>query len=139
MTDHPYNEAKQDPVKGNRRRPRLKLLLTGAAAGFVNGFLGTGGGILLLFASLLSKKRRPGDTRDIFASTALVTMLLSAVSAVFYFWKGSVPVTKLPLYLLPALAGGAVGARLLDRLPTQWLERLFALLVLVAGAIMLFR
>ncbi len=115
------------------------LLLLGASAGFVNGFLGTGGGIILLFGSLLLSKGKKTDTRDLFAGTALVTLCLSAVSAAIYFLRGSVATDGLPAYLLPAAAGGALGAWLLDRLPTKWVERLFALLVLIAGSLMLLR
>ncbi len=114
-------------------------LLLGALAGFVNGFLGTGGGILLLFGSYFLNRSRKSDTRDLFASTALVTLILSAVSAVVYFLKGSIGTDSLPSYLIPALFGGALGAFLLDRLPTGFLEKLFAVLVIVAGGLMLFR
>ncbi|MBQ4065087.1 MAG: TSUP family transporter [Clostridia bacterium] len=121
------------------KRETVFLLLVGGVAGFVNGFLGTGGGILLLFGSILLEKRKKSDARDLFAGTALVTLCLSGVSAVIYFLKGMVPGEGLGTYLLPAAAGGAVGAFLLDRLPTKWVERLFALLVLVAGGLLLLR
>ena len=61
------------------------------------------------------------------------------MSAVIYFLKGSVETASLPSYLIPALFGGALGAILLDRLPTRFLEKLFAVLVIVAGGLMLFR
>jgi len=120
-------------------RRSLPYLLLGSVAGFVNGLLGTGGGILLLFGSYFLNRGRKTDTRDLFASTALVTLILSAVSAVIYFLKGSVETASLPSYLIPALFGGALGAILLDRLPTRFLEKLFAVLVIVAGGLMLFR
>ncbi len=112
-------------------------LLLGAIAGFINGFLGTGGGIILLFGSMLPKNKGTSDTRDILAGTAFVTLLLSAVSAIVYFFKGNIILDSLPAYLFPALAGGAMGAWLLDRLPTRFLEKLFAVLVIVAGSWML--
>lgn len=121
------------------KRKTLSLLLLGGAAGFVNGLLGTGGGIILLFGGLLLGKREKTDTRDLFAGTALVTMLLSTVSALLYFGHGKIDTAGLSPYLLPAVAGGATGAFLLDRLPTKALERLFALLTLVGGVLMLFR
>lgn len=117
----------------------LSYLLLGASAGFINGFLGTGGGILLLFGSYFLSRGRKTDMRDLLASTALVTLILSAISAVIYFLKGSVGTASLPSYLIPALLGGALGALLLDRLPTRFLEKLFAVLVIVAGGLMLFR
>ena len=123
----------------NMKKETLFLLLLGGAAGFVNGLLGTGGGIILLFGSLLLSRGQKTDTRDRFAGTALVTMLLSVVSAILYAWQGKIAVHGLSSYLAPALVGGVVGAVLLDRLPTTFIERLFAVLVMVAGGLMLFR
>jgi uncharacterized membrane protein YfcA len=120
-------------------RRSLPYLLLGGIAGFINGFLGTGGGILLLFGSFFLSRGRKTDMRDLLASTALVTLILSAISAVVYFLKGSVGTASLPSYLIPALLGGALGALLLDRLPIRFLEKLFAVLVIVAGGLMLFR
>lgn len=123
----------------SRFKNALPYLLLGAAAGFVNGFLGTGGGILLLFGSYFLSRGHRVDTRDLLASTTLVTLILSAVSAVIYFRKGSVETASLPSYLIPALCGGALGASLMERIPTVFLEKLFALLVMVAGTLMMFR
>ena len=67
----------------SRFKNALPYLLLGAAAGFVNGFLGTGGGILLLFGSYFLSHGHRVDTRDLLASTTLVTLILSAVSAAF--------------------------------------------------------
>lgn len=117
----------------------LSYLLLGASAGFINGFLGTGGGILLLFGSYFLSRRDEQNTRDLLASTALVTLALSAVSAVIYALREPIVTDQLPSYLIPAAIGGALGAWLLDRLPTSFLEKLFALLVIVAGGLMLLR
>lgn len=117
----------------------LSYLLLGASAGFINGFLGTGGGILLLFGSYFLSRRNEQNTRDLLASTALVTLALSAVSAVIYASREPIVTDRLPSYLIPAAIGGALGAWLLDRLPTSFLEKLFALLVIVAGGLMLLR
>jgi len=114
-----------------------KTLLFGGLAGFVNGLFGTGGGIVLLFGSLYRKGEE--DKRDAFAGTLAVTVVLSAVSGVFYALRGQIG-GGIPLrYCLPAVAGGALGACLLDRCPVVWLSRLFAVLVMVAGAILLVR
>ena len=117
----------------------LPLLVLGAAAGFVNGFLGTGGGIILVLGGLFWGKGQNTDAKDLFAGTVLVTLILSAVSAAVYLWQGSLPFGEFPPYLLPALTGGAAGAWLLDRVPNRWTKRLFALLVILGGFLMLSR
>lgn len=115
----------------------IKHILLGAAAGFINGFLGTGGGIILLFSEMLSKKN--GDRRDGFAETLCVTFVLSAVSACIYFAAGSVDAGELSVFCIPAVFGGIAGALLLDRLPTWVTGKIFAVLVIIAGGIMLLK
>lgn len=117
----------------------LICLPLGAAAGFVNGFLGTGGGIILLLSLpfLIWKDRSP---RDRFAETLAVTMIFSFVSAAVYFTRGSdISLESAGVYAAPALFGGAAGAYLLDRLSPKITKKVFAALVIVAGGIMIFR
>ncbi len=113
--------------------------LLGAVAGFVNGFLGTGGGIVLLLGTAWLDRRASQDPRDRYAGTALVMLLLSGLSAAVYFATGRVKAEAFAGSLLPAAVGGAVGAWLLDRIPTVWLDRIFACLTLVAGGLLLLR
>ena len=120
---------------------RLFLLLTGAVSGFINGFLGTGGGIFLLFSAKLEEKMLPPapNEKDRFAQTVSVTLILSVVSAIIYFsGSGAVDASSAVIYILPALAGGAVGAKLLDIISVRLLNTVFSLLLITAGAIMLF-
>ena len=84
-------------------------------------------------------KKEKQDTRDLFAETAIVTLVFSLVSAVIYFIRGTVPLTGSFQYFIPALAGGGIGALLLDKLPSKLLKRIFAAVVIVAGVIMIFR
>ena len=144
-------------------RELLLLLGMGSAAGFVNGFFGTGGGVVLIFGGLLaagelrcfgkSPDRRDtpsgednadrpgagtgGDPRDLFAGTAAVTLVLSAVSAAAYQLGGGLPFGASLRYCLPALLGGGIGALLLDRMPVRILNRIFAAVVITAGGLLL--
>ena len=121
---------------------KTKILILsglGAAAGFVNGFFGTGGGIILLFGSFFFNHEEKLDERDLFAGTAVITLVLSAVSAAFYLMYHARPFPGTLLYSLPAFFGGIAGALLLDRLPTEVMKKIFAAIVILAGAIMLFR
>ena len=115
----------------------IKCLAVGAIAGFVNGFLGTGGGIILLFAGMLSGKKE--DRRDGYAETLCVTFILSAVSICAYFAGGAAEPGGALRFCIPAAFGGVAGAYLLDRLPVKVTGKLFAVLVMIAGVIMLIR
>ncbi|MBQ9745465.1 MAG: TSUP family transporter [Clostridia bacterium] len=118
----------------------LFLLLGGFAAGVVNGVFGTGGGIIAVFvfsnipffAGVFAKK-------DVFAMTLFVCFIMSLSSAVLYLGAGNASAgTSLP-FLLPAAAGGALGALLLDKIKTSLLSKIFAALVIYAGAALFLR
>ena len=130
--------------------PWLLLGLTGVSAGLLNGLLGAAGGILLV--ALLPRLTPPAvlyppavplgthhERRDILATAMTVMLPVSAVSGVFYWFGGIRPdPTLLLLLVIPAAAGGLMGAKLLGKLPDRVLKKIFAALVVVAGVRMLF-
>ena len=103
----------------------------GAGAGVLNGFLGSGGGIILIFALTLLGEAE--DARDVFATAVLSILPMSAVSVYFYWREGAVPITDTLPFLLPAAVGGIFGAWLLCRISPKLLKLLFAALMLWAG------
>ena len=64
---------------------------------------------------------------------------VSAVSGLFYWLGGIRPSPTLLLSLvIPAAAGGLLGAKLLARIPNRLLKKIFAAVVVIAGIRMLF-
>ncbi len=134
----------------------VALALLGLGAGFCNGLLGAAGGVLLVLllpritlptplAVCVSRRRmvQPFDgtlsRRDLLATSMTVMLPVSAVSGVIYWLGGIRPSGEMMAVLVvPAILGGLVGARLLGRLPEALLRRLFALLLVISGARMLF-
>lgn len=124
----------------------FELLLTaigGLAAGFINGMLGTGGGIILVFLLGYLMRRDPTlkniySTRDVFATVILAILPMSFVSALFYIKDGSVNINDALVYILPGIAGGIAGAYLLDKINVKFLKKLFAAMVIYAGVKMMF-
>ena len=136
-------------TKGSfRRLPPyfLPFFGVGAAAGFINGLLGAGGGIILilLLPRLAKKHRIPAcrdmQSRDWYATALSVMLPATVVSAVIYFLRGGIA-DKHTLFLLflPAAAGGAAGAWLLGRIDGKWLKRLFSILVIISGVRMILK
>ncbi len=121
------------------RRARLAVLaLGGLAAGFLNGLLGAGGGILLVFVMGLAMGEEL-DGKDIFANALCVMLPISLLSVATYALGGRLTADGIDALLLPAMVGGAAGALLLDRIAVASARRLFALLVVFSGIVMLVR
>ena len=123
-----------------------KLILSSAAvtAGFVNGFIGTGGGIILYFTlKLLNKKPSPNENNQEEAMKNIMAMIvasvipMSIVSAVMYMIKGNMIYKELAVYLPGALIGGIIGAFLLDKLKFKIIKKIFAALIIYAGVRMI--
>lgn len=114
----------------------LPIVGIGLAAGFLNGLLGAGGGIVIVFGlgALLGKQL--ADPRSIYATAIAVMLPLSALSAWQYFKNGHLTEGNLGLLILPALAGGALGAWLLRRLSPRAIARIFAAVVLISGILL---
>ena len=141
------------PASPTRRPPALPwtlCALMGLGAGLLNGLLGAAGGILLV--ALLPRVTPPvplypparplGDLherRDVLATALAVMLPVSAVSGMFYWLGGIRPSpTRLLSLILPAAAGGLLGAKLLAKIPNDLLKKIFAAVVVIAGLRMLF-
>ena len=141
------------PASPTRRPPALPwtlCALMGLGAGLLNGLLGAAGGILLVArrprvtppVPLYPPARPLGDLherRDVLATALAVMLPVSAVSGMFYWLGGIRPSPTLLLSLiLPAAAGGLLGAKLLAKIPNDLLKKIFAAVVVIAGLRMLF-
>lgn len=112
------------------------LVAAGAAAGFLNGFLGAGGGIILVFLLpvLLPGRRQ----KDLFALSLACIFAFCLVSAGFDAVQGKEGVRQALPLALPALIGGFLGAHLLDRISPRYLQLIFAAILAYGGFRMAF-
>ncbi|MBE6597238.1 MAG: hypothetical protein E7641_06160 [Ruminococcaceae bacterium] len=115
------------------------LPLCGIIAGLVNGLLGAGGGIIVVFALSLALSETGVEGKDIFANALCVMLPLSAVSALIYAVSGSLTTRGMGVYILPAVLGGLTGALILPRLRPTALKRLFGTLVIYSGILLIIR
>ena len=116
------------------------VILTGFAAGVLNGLFGTGGGIFIvfLFSRIYANSKEYGK-KDCFSMTLAVTLVFSAISLFGYLKNGSLGTERLTPIFLPAFLGGAAGAFLLDRIDLGILRKIFAGLVIYAGVSLVLR
>ncbi len=111
------------------------LSVTGVLAGFLNGFVGSGGGIILIYAMCVFARipHSPDLTKTYFATAVASILPMSFVSAYFYIRGGAVSWNDVLPFLLPAALGGVTGAFLMDRLSPKLLKMVFSALMVWAG------
>lgn len=109
--------------------------VTGALAGLLSGFLGTGGGLvvvpLLLGVGKLPPKRA-------FATSLFIMLPICAISAGAYLWRGQVQLGEALPYLLGGLLGGLLCGAIFSKCNALWLRRIFGALLLYGGVRSLF-
>ena len=115
------------------------VLAVGIVSGLLNGFLGAGSGIVLMYmTAIFNKDKSEGAAKDNFATVVACVLVLSVVSAVIYSRKGSVSASLVGRFAIPAIMGGVIGASLTEKLNPKILRITFAVVVIIAGINMSF-
>ena len=107
-----------------------KVLLTGALAGFVNGFFGAGGGMLVV--PLLIVLVGLAD-KQAFSSAISIILPLTIVSLVIYAKNGALDIKAALPYLLGA-GGGVLAGLWFRKVSARVLHIALGLLILFGGA-----
>ena len=104
--------------------------------GGINGFLGTGGGIIfVLLLSIFTKN----NSKDNYATSLCATIVLSIIGIFSYIQNQNVDFDLTIKLSLFAISGGAVGALITDKINTRWLGILFSALIIYSGTCMIFK
>ena len=117
----------------------IKLSLAGLLAGTVNGLLGAGGGIIIIYALNKIIGEKELDKNGAFATALCIMLPISVLSVLIYSSRGHISMEGFGVFLLPAVIGGALGGVLLGKLNTAFLKKLFAGLVIISGILLLVR
>lgn len=117
----------------------LLLPLIGLLCGFLNGLLGAGGGIAIVYGLRYLLRNSELSPRDIYANALCAMLPVSAASCLFYTLQGNLSFDGFSLFLIPAILGGLLGGLLLDKIQTPHLQKLFAVLVVASGMLLLIR
>ena len=111
-----------------------KVLLGGLAVGFLTGFLGVGGGFLVVPALVLVLGM---SMREAVGSSLVVIALNSAAGLLGHLGETGVSWLIVGLLLAGGLPGLLLGSRLARRLPLARLRQGFAVLVVLLGVTLL--
>lgn len=109
---------------------KILLAACGLIVGGVNGLFGGGGGMIAVPALTGLIKI---EQKEAHATAILVILPVSAVSAAVYSLKGGLDFSVLTPCVIGVTAGGAVGAKLMNKLSSPALQLVFAAVMLAAG------
>ncbi|TDI51905.1 MAG: sulfite exporter TauE/SafE family protein [Acidobacteria bacterium] len=112
-----------------------KAAMVGAAAGFLSGLLGIGGGVIVVPGLVL----RVGLSQYSAAATSVATIVATSAAGLYAFsGNGVVNWSTAGVVFVGAAVGAYLGARLIDRVPEQWLAGTMATVMAIASIRMWF-
>lgn len=116
------------------KKTRIFAIISGILVGIANSLFGGGGGMLAV--PLLQKTGL--KEKQAHATAILVILPVSLFSFLLYAWRGYCSFSVLIPTALGVIAGGSLGAKLLQNLPTKAVNILFAVLQAAAGLFLCF-
>ena len=122
-----------------RRRNRLnnkylRSIIIGITAGAANGLFGSGGGMIAVPAMIMLLKM---EEHKAHATAVFIILPLTLVSTYLYMSNNYINWEITWKVMLGGVAGGYIGAKLLNVLPTGILRKIFAFFILAAAVKML--
>ncbi|MBP3315514.1 MAG: TSUP family transporter [Clostridia bacterium] len=128
-------------LRGDTRKKLVIISIGGALAGFCNGLLGAGGGIIAVLALSAVLPRDEESRRSLYANALCIMLPLSVLTLVTYAVRGRIPSDFLAGdyvgILLGGVIGGLLGAVVLGKLKSDFTDRLFAVLTVISGVLMI--
>ena len=115
---------------------KLRVIAFGALIGLINGFFGGGGGMIVV--PMLTKFFNM-DQKKAQATALFIILPISLASTIVYLCYKSINIwSGLPV-IVGIVAGGVVGALLLNKLKNDILRIVFITFMLIGGIVMLLR
>ena len=113
----------------------IKKIVIGLIAGFINGFFATGGGMILVpaFVGFLNMDEKQARGTSIFCILPMVI-----TSSVFYYQSNFIDWKVGVLCAIGGIIGGYIGAKLLKKLPENFLKITFIVFLIYVSIQMIF-
>ncbi len=108
----------------------VKAALIGIVTGLINGLFGSGGGTIFVPSAQKLLKMKPQKAH---ATAIAVILPLSVVSVILYISKLRVDIFTLGAVSLGGMAGGFIGAKLLNKISSKYLHIVFGVFMLIGA------
>lgn len=112
----------------------LALIGVGTVSGFINGFFGAGGGLLLVPMISYATKN---DSKKSHATTLGCVLFMCIASSVIYIIKREFDFKYILICGIGSVIGSLVGTKLLKNLKNDIIDLIFAIVLVIAGVFMI--
>jgi len=112
------------------------LVALGLFVGFANGFLGAGGGMLLVPCIIPILKM---DAKVAHSTAILIILPICVVSGIIYAVKGSFDFNVFLPCLIGTIIGGVLGTFILSKLKNDIITLIFSIVMIGAGVLMIIK
>lgn len=119
-----------------KKPKKITIIMFGALIGVINGFFGGGGGMIVvpLLNKLFGLEQKKAQATALF-----VILPISIASTIIYFCYNSIDFATGWPVMVGIVAGGVIGATLLNKLNNKVVKGIFIFFMLLGGVTMLFR
>lgn len=115
---------------------KYKLIAIGVVAGLINGLFGSGGGTIIVpsLVFLLNVKDNKAH-----ATAIPIILPLSIISVTVYLLNNKIPFDVALLVASGGIAGGYVGAKILNKIPIKYLRKFFGSVIIYTAIRMIWK
>lgn len=114
----------------------LKLLAIGFFAGITNGLFGSGGGTIIVPALVYVLNV---EDHKAHATAISIILPLTIVSTIIYLKSNIIDLSLSLKVALGGIFGSVIGAKLLNKIPTLLLRKIFGSAIIIAAIRLLFK
>ncbi|MFI3175830.1 MAG: sulfite exporter TauE/SafE family protein [Bacillota bacterium] len=114
----------------NKIKNNLPIILIGLITGLANGLFGSGGGTIVVPSM---EKFLKLEEHKAHATAIAIILPLSVISLIIYAWESSILFSVALITSIGGVIGGTIGAKLLGKISSVWLHRIFGIFMLVAA------
>ena len=114
----------------------MKISIIGIVAGIINGLFGSGSGMIILPTLLMNDNFDEIKARG---TTIMSVLFLSIISSIFYLKNPQNSINLQSVWYVAAggVIGGIGGAKLINKIPTKYLQILLSIFMIYTGIKML--
>lgn len=114
----------------------LKLLSLGLVTGLINGVFGSGGGMIIVPALIIFLGLKDYKAH---ATAISIILPLSIISTIIYLLNNTIPLKISFLVMIGGLVGSYIGAKVLNKIPTTILRKIFGSVIIYTAIRMIWK